>query len=334
MAKRPTIHDVAQEARVSVTTVSDALNGKGRVDPKTRERVVDVVQRLGYQANRHARGLRSGRAGALGLLLPVTGDARTDEALSLDFYMRLAGAAAASAFAQQHALILLPPKLGRDLGGLILDGGIVVDPSERDPRVTLLEELKIPVVTIEPDLGRDDGWFVASRTAENTRLMLNHLHEQGARRIALLLPRASWSWATETRLAYEAWVEEQGLEAIVVSVAMSRGEEHAYRVTRRLLERRESPDAIFVLAARFVRGVVRAAHAAGRQVPGELLLAAGVDSVQAREADPAVTALELHPEHQAAQAVEMLLARVIGSPTAHQRYVTATPKFRTSTAAS
>jgi len=44
---RPTIHDVAKAAGVSVTTVSHALNGKGRVDPNTRARVAQVVHRLG-----------------------------------------------------------------------------------------------------------------------------------------------------------------------------------------------------------------------------------------------------------------------------------------------
>src|SRR6266550_6155811 len=78
---QPTIHDVAKAAGVSVTTVSHALNGKGRVDPNTRARVAQVVHRLGYRANRHARGLRMGRSGSLGLLLPVSGDARSDETL-------------------------------------------------------------------------------------------------------------------------------------------------------------------------------------------------------------------------------------------------------------
>jgi len=84
MLKRPTIHDVASAAGVSVTTVSDALNGKGRVDPATRKRVAQVVQSLGYRANRHARGLRSRLSGALGLLLPVDADARSDENELLD----------------------------------------------------------------------------------------------------------------------------------------------------------------------------------------------------------------------------------------------------------
>ena len=89
MISRPTIRDVAKAAGVSVTTVSHALNGKGRVDPETRALVGRVVRQLGYRANRHAQVLRSGRTGALALMLPVQADVGSNEALSLDFYMRL-----------------------------------------------------------------------------------------------------------------------------------------------------------------------------------------------------------------------------------------------------
>ena len=96
MATRPTIHDVAKAAGVSITTVSHSLNGKGRVDPATRAQVMQVVRQLGYRANRNAKGLRSGRYDTLALMLPVRADVQADEALSLDFYMSLAAAAAAA----------------------------------------------------------------------------------------------------------------------------------------------------------------------------------------------------------------------------------------------
>ncbi len=159
------------------------MNGKGRVDPATRTRVAEVADRLGYRANRHAISLRSGRSAAIGLLLPVRGEAISDEALSLDFYMRLAGAAAASAFDRRQALMLLPPQPTKaDLRGMALDGGIIVDPAIGDARVALFDSLGTPFVTIERDLARDDGWFVGSRPAENTVRMLDHLAERGARR--------------------------------------------------------------------------------------------------------------------------------------------------------
>jgi DNA-binding LacI/PurR family transcriptional regulator len=332
MARGPTIRDVAREAGVAIGTVSDALNGKGRVDPATRARVAEVAGRLGYRANRHASSLRSGRSAAIGLLLPVRGEALSDEALSLDFYMRLAAAAAASAFDHRQALMLLPPQpRNSDLRSMGLDGGIVVDPGVGDARVALFDSLGLPFVTIERDPTRDDGWFVASRPAENAARMLDHLAERGAKRIALLMPKIDWAWAAESLQGYEDWVREHKLPRIVAHVGMRPAPEEAYRATTRLLNRKTPPDAIFVLAGRFVRGALAAASDAGREVPRELMLATGVDGGYAREAHPGVTALELHPERQAVEAVDMLLRRVAGDPDGTPRFIPATLQAREST---
>lgn len=65
-----TLHDVARAAGVSISTVSRALSAPDRVAETTRHRVNAVVQELGYRPNRAASLLRSGRTGALGLLVP------------------------------------------------------------------------------------------------------------------------------------------------------------------------------------------------------------------------------------------------------------------------
>jgi DNA-binding LacI/PurR family transcriptional regulator len=334
MATRPTINDVAKTAGVSATTVSHALNGKGRVDPATREHVLQVVQRLGYRANRHARGLRSGRSGTLALLLPVDADVQADEALRLDYYMRLAAAAATAAFGREQALVLLPPTIVQTgLRGLAMDGGIVVEPVPRDPRASMLTGHGLPVVTIDPDPGwPDERWYVTSGTHADTLLVLDHLAARGARRIALLTPATRWGWAADTRDAYDAWTAEHGAPRITVPVAMHPGEESAFAAARNLLAGPQPPDALFVGAARFVRGALHAAKSCGRQVPGDLLIAAAVDCLQAREGDPPVTALDLHPELQAEAAIEMLLARLDGTQVTAPVYIEATLRPRASTA--
>src|ERR1044072_1167505 len=107
---RPTIRDVAAAVGMSPTTVSHALNGKGRVDPDTRERIAETARELGYRPNPTARRLRSGRSGAIALLLPfVEPDIVRDEMLALDYYMHLAGAAARPALARGDPMLLTRP---------------------------------------------------------------------------------------------------------------------------------------------------------------------------------------------------------------------------------
>src|SRR5919106_1567151 len=66
-----TIHQVAAEAGVSPSTVSNVLNGRSdRMLPQTRERVQQAIARLGYRPNGPARQLRTGRSQVVGLVVP------------------------------------------------------------------------------------------------------------------------------------------------------------------------------------------------------------------------------------------------------------------------
>ncbi len=67
---RITLKQVAEAAGVSLATASYSLNDGGSVGQQTRERVKSVAQQLGYQPNASAKAMRTGRIGALGLVLP------------------------------------------------------------------------------------------------------------------------------------------------------------------------------------------------------------------------------------------------------------------------
>ena len=68
MRKRPTIHDVARLADVSIKTVSRVINAEPNVQRDTRNRVLVAVEKLGYSPNVAARGLSGQRSYAIGLV--------------------------------------------------------------------------------------------------------------------------------------------------------------------------------------------------------------------------------------------------------------------------
>ncbi len=75
---RVTARDIAKESGVSQPTVSQILNGKGHLyREETRRRVFEAAERLGYRPNTYARAMRSGRMGAIALLMSC----RTDRAV-------------------------------------------------------------------------------------------------------------------------------------------------------------------------------------------------------------------------------------------------------------
>lgn len=65
-----TISDIARKLKLSVSTVSRALNGKGEVNPDTREAVIKMAKDLHYQPNSIAQNMRSSKTRTLGLIVP------------------------------------------------------------------------------------------------------------------------------------------------------------------------------------------------------------------------------------------------------------------------
>ncbi|WP_051432319.1 carbohydrate kinase family protein [Rhodovibrio salinarum] len=87
---RKTIRDVAQHARVSVGTVSNVLNGHGRVGPETRRRVEEAIAELGYRPDTIAQSLIARRRASSARTLPPNAPRLSSVGyLSVDFITRI-----------------------------------------------------------------------------------------------------------------------------------------------------------------------------------------------------------------------------------------------------
>lgn len=70
MGKNVTIYDVAREAGVSLATVSRVINGSSVVKPKTRDKVLEAIQRLDFKPNQIARGLATSKTTTIAIVFP------------------------------------------------------------------------------------------------------------------------------------------------------------------------------------------------------------------------------------------------------------------------
>ena len=96
-AVQPTIHDVADRARTTPTTVSRVINNSGYVSAKTRAAVLDAIEQLHYVPNANARVLKTKRSHVIGIL---TGD------LFNPYSVALAGAVQAHAEARGYTTFI------------------------------------------------------------------------------------------------------------------------------------------------------------------------------------------------------------------------------------
>jgi len=311
--RRPTIADVAAAAGVSRTTVSHALSGSGRVDPRTRERVREAATSIDYRPSPRARALRSGRSRVLAVASSMHPSV-AGESAHLGFFMEIAAAAAERCFEQGYALVLVPPVSTDPLAaisGTALDGVLVVEPPTGDPVVSRLRADSIPFVTVgrAPDSRPEDS-VVELNVEETASLMLGHLADRECRQVLLVVgdqDRASY------RAARETWAElasAHGWSVEPLTVAESSGEDGGCRAVAAALEQCPDIDGIAAWVDAFAVGAVRAVAESGRSVPEDVAVLTRYDGLRARTCEPRLTAVDMGLAPAAAAAVDLLLARL------------------------
>jgi LacI family transcriptional regulator, galactose operon repressor len=179
MSRRPTIRDVAEQAGVSIATVSRVLNDRADVSVETRERVREVARAVGYAADPAARGLVTQRTH---LVAVVVGDNAGHRDLSLLFFGHvLAAISRRLARADYETLLLQPLELGLHHR---FDAAILIGIDGSDPLITDLWMRSVPYVGVDVRVGGRRNAFVGSDHAAGVRMALGHLYELGHRRIA------------------------------------------------------------------------------------------------------------------------------------------------------
>ena len=305
------IKDVAQRAGVSVTTVSHALNGRGRISPQTRKRVNEIAEQLGYHPNATARNLAGRRSGLIGLAVTQT-DEGSFAIADYAYFVELISAASVAALDRDYGLMLVSGAQVESWMRIQIDGAIIVDPVMRDPLIEHVRRTGAPLVTAGRVPGARDGYWVDNDHRAVTRGILDHLAARGARRIALLESLPMASYALDSHAAYEEWCAERGQPVIATVARGDLTESAGFEATMKLLRRARPPDAVHSTLDRLALGALLAAQAFGLSVPHDLLVSGGADSEPCKWARPGLTTTELHPSQIGAEAVKLVTALIEG----------------------
>jgi LacI family transcriptional regulator len=302
------ITEVAARAGVSVTTVSHVLSGRRPVAEKTKARVLQVIEELGYQPNPIAQGMRTRRTMTVGLLVPD---------LTNPFYpMVLRGLEDVLAPAGYHAMVcntdgIREQELAflREMATRRVDGVVVA--AFQLSRKDLLEyRQNMPVVRLGGGyFDADLGDLVRSDDEGGMAQAVRYLLERGGRRVAYVggAEHAGPSDLRETGFR-RALAEADRLvdEDFIVRSDFNR--DAGREAAEALLAREDRPDAIACANDLIAIGVLDAARKLGLRVPGELAVT-GYDDIDAASlVHPALTTV-VNPARQVGRACGEALLR-------------------------
>lgn len=321
MKRRPTIHDVAEAAGVSVATVSKAVNGRYGVSPATSQRVLDTVAALGYESSLVASSMRARRSGVVGVLvadfepfsaevLKGVGAALRDSRLDLLAY---SGSRSVSSEGWERR------SMSR-LSGTLVDGVIMVTPS------VVTVNADVPVVAIDPHTGPADLPTVESDSFSGAREAVDYLLGLGHRRIGFVAGRPDLRSSMFRSGGYRRALEGARVPVDPALIATGHYDEDSARdAATALLSLPDPPTAVFAANDISALTVLRVAAERGLSVPGDLSIIGFDDIPDASQSLPALTTVRQPMQRLGAEAVAMLLELMGGGepPQTHLRLSTA-----------
>ena len=305
------LEDIARELNLSVSTVSRAINGKGRVGEKTRERVLDTVRRSDYRVNDVARSLRMKEARSIGVIVPDISNA---------FFAAVIKGAQQRCRQSDYILIvcnsdedaaveaeMLQTLLGKRVSGLVLAS---VDESRMIRRGKGAAD--VPTVYIDNIPQQAEGCdSVSIDNYTAARRLTLAMIDRGYREIGMITGPAAQSTGCLRRKGFEAALMERGLEKHNEWIregpfTMDSG----YAQMKRILSAERVPRAMLLANNHIAYGALRAIREAGLAVPSDIAVAAFDAEDSTGLITPRITSMNQPAQQIGECAVDMLLERM------------------------
>jgi LacI family transcriptional regulator len=310
--RRITITAIAQEAGVSVPTVSRVLNGRNDVAPQTRERVEELLRRHGYR-----RRASRPRAGA-SLIDLVFNDLDSPWAVEIIRGVEDVAHAAGvgTVVSAIHRRSTSTRQWLQNLRGRATDGVILVASDLAPPVHAELRRLNVPMVLVDPAgvPSLDIPTIGATNWAGGIRAT-EHLLSLGHRRIGFIAgpPRLLCSRA---RLdGYRAALEAAGLPMREELIAPGDFyHESGFSGAATLLDLPEPPTAIFASSDQMAFGAYEAVRRRGLRVPDDVSVVGFDDLPEARWASPPLTTVRQPLAEMGLLAARTVLRLAQGEP--------------------
>lgn len=308
--RKITIASIAQEAGVSVPTVSRVLNARADVAPQTRKRVEALLHHHGYRR-------RSARAGGSARLIDLVFN-HLDSPWAVEIIRGVEDVAHSAGIGTVVSAIYRETEPARqwlqNLRARASDGVILVTSSLESPLLTELRRLDVPAVAVDPDGGPTwDAPTIGATNWAGGLSAVEHLLALGHARIGVVAgPRHVL--CSRARLdGYRAALDAAGLA--LDDTLVWEGDfyhESGFRGGRELLSRPEPPTAIVASSDQMAFGVYEAVRQDGLRVPDDISVVGFDDLPEARWSSPPMTTVRQPLAEMGALAARTVLRLAAG----------------------
>lgn len=324
------LKDIAAHLGLSITTVSRALAGYPDVAEKTRQRVLQAAEEMGYYPNATARRLQRCRADTIGFIIPTSGPRFSDPFFS-EF---LAGIGNEASRQRMDLLVATHPPGPTELetyrrwaGSRRVDGFLLVRTRRNDPRIRFLAERGIPFVSYGRSQVEMDFPYVGVDGERGMYEATQYLIELGHQEIAYIGGPAELQFSMDRLSGVRRALEGHGLALRPDRhVEGQLTEESGYRCAQQLLTTSPRPTAIMCANDLMALGAMRAVQEQGLQVGPDVAVTGFDDIPVAAHAFPPLTTVR-QPIYQIGTLTCRMLVRLIRSEELEERHILLTPEL-------
>lgn len=319
-----TIRDIAQQAGVSVATVSYVLNNGPRpVNVETRQRVLQVMQDLNYRPNPIARRLSLQCTDCLGLALAGLTESNFSNPFYLEFIRGISYAAEANGF---NLLLLTNHKKEESESYFInlarshqMDGLLLLGSSIPDNVMSAIQATGFAQVLIARHSSNPQIYSVSQDYRQGTYEATQHLLKRGYRRIGFLGQSLQFSYGQERLAGYQQALAEFQLpmEERLISIPATSRDDPSLIEIKTLMSLSDPPDAILTDRELVVLSLLREL---GYRVPIDISLVGLDESETAGFLEVPITTLRSPKFEMGKHAVELLLQVIAGQTPASPVY--------------
>ncbi|MGB3717568.1 MAG: LacI family DNA-binding transcriptional regulator [Candidatus Promineifilaceae bacterium] len=296
---RVTIKEIAEEAGVSMQTVSRVINNRPDVAPMTRQRVKDIIDKHDYRPSSIARGITKGRSYLLGVVTAGIRHFGPSSTLSgIEKQASKMGYSTILRAVHQTEEFDIDEYL-RFLVSQHVDGIIWAMPERgniREEILTKIPQLAIPAVFINLQPHPDINVFDFDNL-NGGRMATKHLIEQGFERIGLISGPMDWMVSRQRFLGWKDVLKIAGYES--EDKQITEGDwtaESGARCMTRLLNQWPEIDAVFACNDLMALGAMKVASNSGRCIPDDLAVVGFDDIAESNFFTPSLTTVRQDPQ--------------------------------------
>lgn len=315
-----TIEEVAAAAGVSRSTVSRVVNGSTAVSPEALDSVTRAIAELNYVPNRAARSLASRQTHAIALIVPED----TTRFFGDPFFAAIVSGINARLSRSDYVLNLFiasddpGDKTTSYVRSGAVDGAVIVSHHTSD---TFIDRIAAAVPVVyggRPVRERERDYYVDVDNARGAHDATVYLIERGRRRIATISGPVTMPGGIDRLKGFREALNAWGLTEVAAEDGNFTADGGASAM-RRILERGETPDAIFVASDLMARGALNVLAAKGIRVPEDIAVIGFDDSPVATSVTPQLTTMRQPSFAQGERMASILLDLLAGR---HPRHVT------------